>query len=444
MFETIIALATPPLKAALAIIRMSGEDSLDIMDRCFSKSIKNVQERTILYGHIMDQDKTVDEVILNVYPNSHSYTGEPLIEIQCHGSMVIVRQIMALLIKHGAREAERGEFTARAFFHGRIDLVQAEAVNDIINASTIEAKDLALLSLKGKTSEKLMPLKTELADLLALIEVNIDYPEYEDIEIVTAQKIKDEAQKMGAAIKALIREGKEGQRIKDGIKVAIVGKPNVGKSSLLNALIKEQKAIVTDIAGTTRDVVEGEIVLQGLTLHLLDTAGIHASNDQVENIGIDKAHQVLNNADLIILVIDASQEETNEDLRLRQETAEKKRIIVYNKQDLMISKSVKKDGIFLSAKNGHLVELEREIVRQIGIDERVYLNPSFANERQLGLLEKAGLALQKAQEEVDSGLTLDLVAISIQEAYSSILSIIGEAKGNDFTEEIFSRFCVGK
>ncbi len=444
MFETIIALATPPLKAALAIIRMSGDNALSLMEKCFSKPLKDIKERTIMYGYVEDNNKTIDEVVLNIYPDHRSYTGEPLIEIQCHGSMVIVRQIMAVLIKHGARMAERGEFTARAFYHGRIDLVQAEAINDVINASSIEAKDLALLSLKGKTSEKLLPLKTKLADLLALIEVNIDYPEYEDIEQVTVEKIISEVQIMQKLIHALINEGRQGQIIKDGVKVAIVGKPNVGKSSLLNALMDEQKAIVTDIAGTTRDIVEGEIVLKGITLHLLDTAGIHESDDQVESIGIDKAQQVLNTADLILLVIDSSKEETKEDKWLRKETEGKKRIVVYNKQDLLSNKERNSDGIYLCTQSGDLSALKDAIVEVLALDSNAYHNPSFANERQLGLLQKTSVALKRAQEEASYGLTLDLVAVAIQEAYQNILSIVGEAKGNDFSEEIFSRFCVGK
>ena len=242
--------------------------------------------------------------------------------------MLIVREIIALLIKNGARNAERGEFTARAFYHGRIDLVQAEAINDMIHASSKEGKDLALLSLEGKTSQTLTPLKTRLADLLSQIEVNIDYPEYQDIEEVTTQKVLDEVNQMCFMIDHLIQDGRQGKLIKDGIKVAIVGKPNVGKSSLLNALMKEQKAIVTDIAGTTRDIVEGEILLEGLPLHLLDTAGIHESKDEVESIGIEKAKKAVEDADVVLLVIDGSKVEDKEDIELREKTKNKKRIII--------------------------------------------------------------------------------------------------------------------
>ncbi len=443
MFDTIVALATAPLISAIAVIRVSGSKALEIVEECFSKEIKNINKREIVYGYIVDSDKKIDEVILNVYPGTKSFTGEPLVEINSHGSMVIVRQIISLLIKHGAREAHRGEFTSRAFYNGKIDLVQAEAINDMIHATTEEGKDLALLSLEGKTSKKLNPLKTILADLLSLIEVNIDYPEYEDIEQITTDKLLVEVDKMKEIINALIKEGKQGKKIKDGIKIAIVGKPNVGKSSLLNAFMKEQKAIVTDIAGTTRDIVEGEIVLAGIPIFLLDTAGIHESNDQVEAIGIHKAHNAIEEADLILLVIDSSKDEDQEDLELRNKTEGKKRIIVYNKDDLG-NKVRKKDGIYISAKEEKIDILQEEILRVLELDTEAYHRPSFTNERQLGLLNKASLELEKAKQDTLMGLTLDLVAVSITLAYQSILQILGEAKGNDFSEEIFSRFCVGK
>ncbi len=443
MFDTIVALASAPLVSAIAIIRVSGAKALEIVSKCFTKDLTPLTTRTIEYGYIKDDEKKVDEVLLNVYPGSKSYTGENLVEIQCHGSMIIVRQIITLLIKHGARQAERGEFTSRAFYHGKIDLVQAESINDIIHAQSEEAKDLALLSLEGKTSEKLLPIKNLIADLLSLIEVNIDYPEYEDIEIATNAKVIEDVKKMQCIIDELIKEGKQGKKIKDGIKVAIVGKPNVGKSSLLNALIKEEKAIVTDIAGTTRDIVEGELLLHGIPIFFLDTAGIHESDDKVESIGISKANTMIDEADLILLVIDSSKEEDEEDLKLRNRTNSKKRIIVYNKEDLG-SVIYKEDGVYVSAKNINVEKLEKRILEVLEIDQESYSRPSFSNERQLGLLNKAKVELEKAAKDAEIGLTLDLVAVSIQEAYQSILEILGEAKGNDFTEEIFSRFCVGK
>ena len=331
MLETIVALATAPLKSALHIIRVSGGDAFDIVSKCFNKDIRNIDKRTLLVGKIVDNDNVVDEVVLAIYKGPKSFTGEDLVEIICHGSTLIANEIIQLLLSKGARLATNGEYSSRAFLNNRIDLIQAEAINDVINATTKEAKELSLLSLKGDTSKLIVPLRERIADVLSLIEVNIDYPEYEDIEVANKEHVITLVDELTPIIDKLVNEGEKGLIIKEGIKVALVGKPNVGKSSLLNALLGENKAIVTDIAGTTRDIVEGEINLNGVVLHLLDTAGIRESNDKVEIIGVNKSKDTIKEADLVIVLLDASTELDEDDKNILEYVKETPHIIVYNK-----------------------------------------------------------------------------------------------------------------
>lgn len=442
MLDTIVALATAPAKSALAILRVSGEDAFAMVSKIFSKDISQSKERKIVLGKVVDHGEPVDEVVILIFVGPHSFTGENLVEIVCHGSMLIVNQILELLVKHGARMATRGEFSNRAYLHNRIDLVQAEAINDMINSTSIEGKRLSMMSLEGKTSELIQPLKIHIADLLSLIEVNIDYPEYEDIEQVNRDKIIADVTALHGEISKLISEGHQGKIIKEGINVAIVGKPNVGKSSLLNALIKEDKAIVTAIAGTTRDVVEGDTNLGGLILHVFDTAGIRESSDPVETIGIKKAKKTLEDADLVILVLDASRELDEEDQAMMKMTESKKRLIVFNKIDIASRKN--KENLYISALNHDIEPLEKAISKLFGIEEASYVRPSLNNSRQLGLLEKADLNLLKAKEDAEKGLSIDLISVSLQEAYHHVLNVLGEENQNDLSDEIFSRFCVGK
>ncbi len=442
MLDTIVALATAPAKSALAILRVSGEDVFSLVSHVFSKDLTSTRERKIVYGTIMDQGEPIDEVVVLVYVGPHSFTGENLVEIICHGSMLIVNQIMELLIRHGARMATRGEFSSRAYLHNRIDLVQAEAINDMIQSTSIEGKRLSMMSLEGKTSALIRPLKTHIADLLSLIEVNIDYPEYEDIEQVNREKVITDVTALHEEISTLIHQGKQGKIIKEGINVAIVGKPNVGKSSLLNALIKEDKAIVTEIAGTTRDVVEGDVNLGGLLLHIFDTAGIRESSDPVETIGIKKAKKTLQDADLVLLVLDASRALDQEDQKMLELTESKKRLVVYNKKDIASSKN--NENLYISALNHDIEPLEKAISKLFGIEEASYVRPSLNNTRQLGLLEKADLDLLKAKNDAEAGLSIDLISVSLQDAYHHVLNVLGEENQNDLSDEIFSRFCVGK
>ena len=440
MFETIVALATAPIKSALAIVRLSGDDVLDVVSKCCTKDLRNIKERTILYASIVDKGEKIDDVVLLVYKGPKSFTGEDSVEIICHGSPLIAKQIVEVCMQNGARMATNGEFSSRAFMHNKIDLVQAEAINDVINATTKEAKKLNLLSLDGQTSDLLKPIKTKLADLLALIEVNIDYPEYEDIEVANKEKVVEYADDLVNRINLLISDGEKAQIINEGVKVAIVGKPNVGKSSLLNAFLGEDRAIVTDIAGTTRDVVEGHANIDGVVLHLYDTAGIHESNDKIESIGIEKSKKAIKDADVVIVVLDGSNDIDDEDKQILEYTKEYNPIVVYNKSDV----SSKDDRLSISALNNNIEPLTKKIKEVIGLDEKTFSKPALNNARQIGLLRKAKQSLLKAKQDAENDLTIDLVSVSLLEAYTAILEILGEANQIDLAKEIFSRFCVGK
>ena len=441
MFDCIVSLITPPLKGAIALIRLSGDNTLEIANAIFSKKIE--ESYKVYHGYIIDKenDEKIDEVLLSYFQGPKSFTGEDVIEISCHGSMIIANQIIELCIKKGARIAERGEFSSRAFYNGKIDLIQAEAINSLINAETLQAKKLQMFSLEGKTSKLIYPIKENLADILSLIEVNIDYPEYEDVEQITDEKIINDVDLIINQINRLIQDGEKSKLINEGIKVALIGRPNVGKSSLLNALLKQDKAIVTNIPGTTRDIVEGKVNLNGIILNLLDTAGIRDSFDEIEKIGIEKSKNLLIEADLIILVLEAGVV-TNEDKKLIEITKDKKRIIVYNKMETVKEKDPNK--IYISALNKDIKALENEIFKIFNLKEIDELTPSLCSSREIGLLNKVKENLLEAKKEAKEGVSLDLVSIHLKNAYDALKDILGEEVSVDLEKEIFSRFCVGK
>ena len=440
MFETIVALATAPIKSALAIVRLSGDDVFEVVNKCFSKDLSNIKERTIVYGSIINDDEKIDDVVLLAYKAPKSFTGEDSIEIICHGSPLISKQIIEACIKNGARMATNGEFSSRAYMHNKIDLVQAEAINDVVNSTTKEAKKLNLLSLNGKTSELIKPIKTRIADILSLIEVNIDYPEYEDIEVANKDKIVEVIDELIPQIDVLLADGEKAKIINEGVKIALVGKPNVGKSSLLNAFLGEDRAIVTDIAGTTRDVVEGSVNIDGLVLHLFDTAGIRDSKDTIESIGIERSKKTIKEADIVVVVLDSSQELDEEDKQILDFAKEYNPIVVYNKDD----NTSNKDKLSISALNNQIEPLIKAIKERVGIDEKSFSKPALNNARQLGLLSKAKESLLLAKKDALNNLTVDLISTSLFDAYTSILEILGESNQLDLSKEIFSRFCVGK
>ncbi len=441
MFETIVALATPPLRSALAIVRLSGDDCFFIVSKFFTKDITKVEKNTIYHGFIKDEEELIDEVVLLAYKGPKSFTGEDSVEIMCHGSPLIFNRIIKVALKNGARLATNGEYSSRAYAHGKLNLMQAESINDLINAETEESKKLSLMALKGDTAKLIEPLKKSLGDILSLIEVNIDYPEYLDIEEANNEKIVEICKENIKYIKKLIKDGVKGNIIKDGINVAIVGKPNVGKSSILNALLNENKAIVTDVKGTTRDIVEGKINLNGVVINLFDTAGIRESSDEVESIGIEKSIFKLKDSDIVLCVFD-SQEYDDEDKEITKLVEGKNTIFVYNKKDLVQNNL--DDKLYVSALNKDVEPLKKAIIEKLGLSKENYDNPSIANTREIGILENIKTILEQVLIDVKSEIPIDLINSELKEAYLKTLSITGEDNDFDIAKEIFSRFCVGK
>ena len=441
MFETIVALATPPLRSALAIVRLSGDDCFFIVSKFFTKDITKVEKNTIYHGFIKDEEELIDEVVLLAYKGPKSFTGEDSVEIMCHGSPLIFNRIIKVALKNGARLATNGEYSSRAYAHGKLNLMQAESINDLINAETEESKKLSLMALKGDTAKLIEPLKKSLGDILSLIEVNIDYPEYLDIEEANNEKIIEICKENIKYIKKLIKDGVKGNIIKDGINVAIVGKPNVGKSSILNALLNENKAIVTDVKGTTRDIVEGKINLNGVVINLFDTAGIRESSDEVESIGIEKSISKLKDSDIVLCVFD-SQEYDEEDKEITKLVEGKNTIFVYNKKDLVQNNLG--DNLYVSALNKDVEPLKKAIIEKLGLSKENYDNPSIANTREIGILENIKTVLEQVLIDVESEIPIDLINSELKEAYLKTLSITGEDNDFDIAKEIFSRFCVGK
>lgn len=440
MNDTIAAIATANATGAVSIIRISGEEAILIASELINKDLSKKEGYTITFGTVQEDNEVVDEVLVSIFRAPKSYTGEDVVEIGCHGGLFITRKILSLCLGKGARLARRGEFTERAFMNGKMDLSQAEGVNDLINATDEVNAKSAMHSLKGSVSKILKPLEEDLTQIISNIEVNIDYPEYDDVHQLTEDEILPKAKTWLKDIQKLIDEAKKAVNIREGIDTVILGRPNVGKSSLLNALLEEDKAIVTDIAGTTRDIVEGTVRLDGITLNLIDTAGIHESNDIVEKIGIDKSLQALEKAELVIVVIDGSEALTDEDHKLLEMTKNKNRIVVYNKND----KAIQHDGISISAINGDVEALTNAIKEKY--EKELYLASSdtLNNERQIGLAIQAEQSMKNAIRTLEDGMELDLVTIDLENAWTSLKEITGKAGKEDLLDEIFSRFCLGK
>lgn len=445
--KIIIALATAPMTAALAVIRVSGEGSIELINKMFTKDISNVSGYSLNYGYIKNSrtGEHIDEVLLSVFRNPRSYTGEDMVEISCHGGMFIVNKIIQEAISLGAVLAQKGEFTKRAYLNGKIDLIQAESIHDMITATSEANVELSLNNIEGKASKTIEMLLDDVTDIRVGIEVNIDYPEYDDAEVMTHDILKIKMSDVRNKMLNVIKNGNVGKTIKDGVNVALVGKPNVGKSSLLNLLINEEKAIVTDIAGTTRDVVEGKMNLDGIMLNLYDTAGIRDTFDVVEQLGVVKSKEKIENADLVILMLDGSKAMDYEDHALLDLTKDKKRIVVVNKSELKIYHEFPEEALRISVRNRDISVLIEKIKETVGINLEEYKNtPMLTNARQLGLMEKSLAHLDLAIKANEENVPVDLIAIDLQDCYYSLQDVLGKRVKDGIIDSIFSKFCLGK
>lgn len=441
--DIIVAIATSRLEAAISIIRLSGKGCIAFVQQFFTGKIMDKASHTITYGFIKDQDEKVDEVLVNIYRGHRTFTGEEMVEINCHGGIFITQKVLNLCLKMGARMAEHGEFSKRAFLNGRIDLSQAEAISDLISAKNDYASQLALRGIQGNISHFIEDLKEDLIQIITQIEVNIDYPEYEDVEELTAESLLPKSIQLQEKMNHIIDSSKNVHLLKDGISTVIIGKPNVGKSSLLNALLDEDKAIVTDIAGTTRDIVEGTIRLDHIVLNMIDTAGIRDTDDVVENIGVHKAKELVHKADLVLLVLDGSQPLTQEDYELLELSKDTQRIIVINKKDQGEFKDI--DGIAISAKNHDIEPLIQKIKAMFELGQITSSQDDIlANARQIQLLEKANQSLKNAIQAMQEYVPTDLIVTDLYESWESLKEILGERAKEDLLDELFKRFCIGK
>ena len=450
MNDTICAISTALGLGAISIIRVSGDEAIDIVNKIFDKDLTKKESHTINYGHIVYNGEIIDEVMVSIMKSPKTFTKEDIVEINSHGGVAVTNKVLEILLLEGARLAEPGEFTKRAFLNGRIDLVEAESIMDLIESKTETSRKLAISGMEGKVSKLVKNIIDNLVKVNANIEVNIDYPEYEDIEIVTKEKIEEMSKYINKELTKLLNESENGKLIKDGINTLILGKPNVGKSSILNKLIEEDKAIVTSVAGTTRDIVEGQIRVNGILLNIIDTAGVRETEDIVEKIGVEKSLSLVNDADLIILVFNNNEKLTDEDKKLLEYTKEKKRIIVINKIDLEnnldISNLKNERIVKVSAlKDSGIENLKNEIndmfnLEEINLGDFTYLS----NSRQISLVKKAVEISKNLEDALNNDVPIDLLEIDIKEICEILGEIIGESYDDKLIDTLFSNFCLGK
>ena len=458
-FDTIAAISTAPGEGAIGIVRISGDLAISIASsiyQCGTKQLEEQKTHTIHYGHIVDpkSGEVYDEVMVSVLRAPKTFTREDIVEINCHGGIVAINRVLQLVLRMGARLAEPGEFTKRAFLNGRIDLSQAEAVMDLIRAKTDKSMQLAMRQLDGQLSHLIQNLRQEILNTLAQVEVNIDYPEYDDVEEMTLQLLREKTQQVLQGIRALLNTASQGKILRDGLKTAIVGRPNVGKSSLLNVLLREEKAIVTDIAGTTRDTIEEYVNVRGVPLQLIDTAGIRETDDVVEKIGVERSRKALKEADFVLLLLNQSETLQEEDIRLLETTKGMKRIILFNKTDLPSKLSTEDIAPYAQAeeivttsmlnKEG-IDQLEEKIAGyffqgQMNERDATYLS----NTRHIALLEKAEQALVEVQNGIEMEMPVDLIQIDFTRAWDLLGEITGDSVQDELLTQLFSQFCLGK
>lgn len=448
MEDTIVAISTTMGVSAISIIRLSGKDTLNIVSKVFTKNLENVKSHTIHYGFIKDKEEKVDEVLVSVMKAPKTFTREDVVEINCHGGSSTTKKVLEILLKNGARMAEPGEFTKRAFLNGRIDLLEAEATMDLISSESEKARKLSMNTLTGETSNMIKKLRDKLIGIISNIEVNIDYPEYEDVEVLTNEKILPSVLSFKEELNEILKKSKDSKIIREGIDVAIIGRPNVGKSSLLNALLEEEKAIVTNIPGTTRDIVEGKIIIDGIVLNLIDTAGIRESQDVVEKLGVSKSIKMIDKADLIIFMLNNNEKITNEEKEILDKIKDKKKIIIINKVDLdnILDRSVFDSYIEVSVKENIGIDKIKEEIKKLFISGEIENdNISYlSNARSISLLEKTLNYINESINEINNSSPIDIVELNLKDAWNSLGEIIGETYTDELLDELFSRFCLGK
>lgn len=448
--DTIAAIATSMGRSAVNIIKISGPESISIVSKIFTKDLSKLEPNTINYGFIKEGNELIDEVLVSLFASPNSQTGEDIVEINTHGGISVTNKVLELVLSNGARLAEPGEFLKRAFLNGKKDLIEAEAISDLINAKTEEARKMSLKGLSGELSKKIKTLRNKILNIIANIEVNIDYPEYEDAIIYTNELLKTNINEIQSDLEKLVKESEKGTLLNNGINVGIVGKPNVGKSSLLNLLINEDKAIVTDIEGTTRDIVEGNITINGVTLNLIDTAGIRETNNVVEKLGVEKSKDIINKSDLIIALFDISRPFTLEDEAILSSIKAKKSIIILNKTDLptkidlnkFTSYNVIKTSVKEDIGKDELLNMIKELfsLNEIETGDFTYLS----NARQISLIKEALKLCLEIKYQNEQNTPVDLIQIDLQNLWEKLGEITGDAYKDELLDEIFSKFCLGK